>query len=74
MLMSAHLKNYKVQYLNNQASDDPGFCLFAHLFTFFQAKLQLCSPCMKCGVEFQKDIIYTERGKDCMGTEFNFKH
>ena len=38
MLMSAHLKNFDVHCLNNQASDHPGsYVFFVHLFTLFQA-------------------------------------
>ena len=40
--MSAHLKNFGVQYLSNQASDHHGSQgLFAHLFTLFQAKVSV---------------------------------
>ena len=38
MVMSAHLKNFEVQYLSNQASDHPvSFVSFAHLFTLFHS-------------------------------------
>ena len=39
---SAHLKNFKVQYLNHQASDHPGFC------TFFHSSFQTFSGCSIC--------------------------
>ena len=36
--INAHLKNFEVQYLSNQASDHPSsYLFFAHLFTLFKA-------------------------------------
>ena len=36
--VSSTLKKFKVQHVNNQASDHPGsYMLFAHVFTLFQA-------------------------------------
>ena len=38
IFMSVHLKSFQVQYLNNKASDHPGFYpFFAHLLALSQA-------------------------------------
>ena len=45
--MSAHLKNFEVQYLNNQAFDHPGSYMFrAHIFTLFQAIVSFFQNCV----------------------------
>ena len=40
--MSEHLKNFEVQYFDDQASDDPGsYVFFDHFFTLFQSMVSV---------------------------------
>ena len=40
--MSVHLKNFEVQYLNNQASDHSGSHMFAHTLLGYSICFQNC--------------------------------
>ena len=59
MLISAHLKNFDVQYLNNQASDHPGsYVFFANLFTPFQ---DIVSVFQNCVTSYMTKLNHTNK-------------